>query len=357
MPTTRPKVLLTGATGFLGKSLVPLLTDTYDVHILSRSGPQGAKPVQDHGLRRIQADLTKWRCGLDEDQFSDLSSLDFVGLIHLAALYDLNADEDTIFLNNTVGTSHALALAQNLRIPTFINASSVATCINTSKAAGQVDPYDLNFKAKFPDPYARSKAICELKIKNWNEEAIPTRINLRLGVLVGDTQNGTIERVDGPYLAPVFFKKAAPFLTRLPKTIILPGSPQSKLPLVPVDQAAQVIARVLSKALHKIEPGYKSFHVVPNEGLSVEDLYLETLHHLSVPKKNIRLTRGVPRTWLEPGANLIGFPSEQLAYIMDMPRFSSQELWDHLDCDTLISEFSDYKDSFWRGYENYISNR
>jgi UDP-glucose 4-epimerase len=337
------RYLITGGTGFLGKKVLAGLQGRVDFDIISRKSGPG----------RIQGDLSKWQGSLNLDE---LKKKKYDVFIHLAGLYDLDSPASDVYMNNVVATNSALQIANLLEIPIFVNASSIAASSN--QKTENVSAFETNFKFPFPDFYSESKAQAEQLVKNWLSP-LRLRINLRLGILVGDSVNGQVDRIDGPYCLVESFKKVQPYLAKwkLPLPIPIPGNEQINLPFVPVDQAAQAILKMCEWGLHEGEIGYRSFHLVPEVGVPLKEYYLSALKHLGLGHLQIKLVNGIPFKLLAVlGKAALDLPPAQLKYALHLPRFNSKENISILG-PNWCSEFRDYEEIFWSGYEKYISNR
>ena len=111
-----PSYFVTGATGFIGRHLVErLLAREGDIHVLVRPGSE-ARVERLGGSDRIRAvtgDLGEPYLGLDEPARAALrGKVDH--FFHLAAIYDMTADETQNVLLNVGGTQHAIDLANDL---------------------------------------------------------------------------------------------------------------------------------------------------------------------------------------------------------------------------------------------------
>lgn len=334
------KILVTGGTGFLGKQLVPLLRKKHQVDVISRTDTAD-----------IKGDLTLWNAGLDIEK---LKQNKYDIFLHMAGLYNLTASQAECYQHNIAGTNTALKIADQLHIPIFMNTSSVAAGINSTLPT--VKPYDLNFSRPFPDYYSESKALAEKMVQNWNGH-FRARINFRLGVLIGDTVTGSLQRIDGPYHAPIAFDKLRGLIEKSPTKILLPGSNKTKIPLVPVDVAAKAIAHFCDWSQNSQVQGYHSFHITPTEGLALKDLYLQTMKNLFIRNKGVVLFHSLPIALVTKMSRLLmNFPEEELRYILQLPQYDSSETTAILG-DRWCPEFSAYEKTFWSGYEKYISNR
>lgn len=336
---SRLKILMTGGSGFLGQYVQEILLPYADIYVISRS-PKA----------EVQGDLTKWNAGID---IKSIEKNQYNVFLHLAGLYDLSANRHDVLMNNVIGTSTALRLASLLKIPVFINTSSIAAATNLPNKI--VKPNETNFSRAFHDYYAESKALAEQQIENWIGP-IRLKINLRLGILVGDTANGKILRIDGPYHTAKIFSQLKRLIEGWMFPLPVPGHPDVRLPLVPVDTAAHAITNIAKWAVTSDEIGYKSLHIVPTEGVKVEDLYISTLNHLKIKHRGLILAQQIPEFLATKiGEYALGFPEEQLRYALSLPRYDSEETRKILG-ENWCPEFSTYETNFWSGYEKYLSN-
>ena len=115
---------VTGATGFIGRHLVErLLEREGDIHVLVREGSR-EKLERWAGNERIKpviGDLNEANLGVDP---ASLPRIDH--FFHLAAIYDMGADETHNALANVGGTQNAVDLANALGAKRFHHMSSIA---------------------------------------------------------------------------------------------------------------------------------------------------------------------------------------------------------------------------------------
>ena len=127
-----PTYFVTGATGFIGRHLVErLLAREGEIHVLVRPGSEEkleAIVERLGGAGRVHAvrgDLSEPGLGVDAGVRDALrGKVDH--FFHLAAIYDMTADETQNALLNVGGTEHAVELANDLQAGIFHHASSIA---------------------------------------------------------------------------------------------------------------------------------------------------------------------------------------------------------------------------------------
>jgi nucleoside-diphosphate-sugar epimerase/putative sterol carrier protein len=167
-------VLLTGATGYLGKHLLAaLLRDGHRVTALVRGGSTArleralapfALPAALRAAPRlvvVAGDVSVADCGLADG----VPAGPFDALVHCAGLTRFDAHlADEVALHNLHGTRHAHALALRLSIPAFHH---LGTAYVAGRATTPFGPADLDVGQDFNNPYERSKFEAE----RWLREA------------------------------------------------------------------------------------------------------------------------------------------------------------------------------------------
>ncbi len=125
----RPTILvITGASGFLGRQLVAALQDQFRIVALGRRGPAAVGMAEHPNVRWFQVDIAEelplWEvlCTVPADDGP-------VHVIHLAAHYDFTGQEDPEYQRTNVdGLRNVLEACKMLRPVRFYFASSVAAC-------------------------------------------------------------------------------------------------------------------------------------------------------------------------------------------------------------------------------------
>jgi thioester reductase-like protein len=111
---------VTGATGFIGRHLVErLLEREGDIHVLVREGSEdkldrlrAAAGDRADRIKPVKGDLSEPLLGVSEEDRAALKGVEH--FFHLAAIYDMTADEERNKRLNVQGTTNAIELANEL---------------------------------------------------------------------------------------------------------------------------------------------------------------------------------------------------------------------------------------------------
>ncbi|MCM2321756.1 MAG: SDR family oxidoreductase [Oligoflexia bacterium] len=336
----QPRFLVSGGTGFLGKHVVPLLRQLGEVTCLSRSRPDC-----------LAADLTAWDAGLEDPKTLEGR---FDVFLHMAGLYDLRVGQLQAFQQNIGATHTALTLAEKAKIPHFVHISTFAVAIRSSSKV--VHPDEINSSHAFPDFYSLSKARAEELVRSRGG-AFRSKLILRLAALVGDSREGRIERIDGPYHCPETLRPLKSLLQKLPGPLPLPGHEGRGVPIAPVDAVAGAIVKLCELSRQQDWSGTRAFHLTPTRELTAAQLYRSTLRYLGLSQREVRLVSALPDYVLkEASARLAGLPREELEYLLNSPALDTSETIQLLGRDW-CPQFEAYEGAFWKGYSDYVSNR
>jgi NAD(P)-dependent dehydrogenase (short-subunit alcohol dehydrogenase family) len=251
---------VTGATGFIGRHLVAeLLKRDGMVYALVREGSRGKLDAlaerlgaPDGRIVPISGDLSKPALGVDgfEDRIDHL--------FHLGAVYDVEADEEASERANIDGTRHVIEFANAQDVGRFHHVSSIAVA-GEYRGVFQEDMFDEG--QRLPHHYHRTKYESERLVR----EGIQAKtIVFRPGMVVGHSETGEMDKIDGPYY---FFKLIQKLRRALPEWMPLAGPQGGQTNLVPVD----FVARAMDHIAHLPDdelPG-DTFHLVDPEPMSV----------------------------------------------------------------------------------------
>ncbi len=151
---------------------------------------------------------------------------------HLAAIYDMTADDATNEKLNVGGTRHALELADALQVGCFHQVSSVAAA---GDYHGTFDETMFDEGQHLPSPYHRTKYESEKIVRT--EATVPWRV-YRPAIVVGHSETGAMDKVDGPYY---FFPLMKRMRDNLPGWLPLVGVDLGDTNVVPVDYVAKAM--------------------------------------------------------------------------------------------------------------------
>ena len=225
---------VTGATGFIGRNLVELLLEREGtVYVLVREGSKGrlaellnrwgADPDRVVG---IVGDLSEPRLGISDADVERLSG-NVDHLFHLAAIYDMTANAETQRVANVEGTRHMVEFAEAVEAGRVHMVSSIAAA-GLYKGTWREDMFE---EAQDVDthPYFQTKHESEGVVRS--ECKRPWRV-YRPGIVVGDSETGEMDKVDGPYY---FFKLIRRIRNTVPQWMPMPGVEGREINIVPVD--------------------------------------------------------------------------------------------------------------------------
>ncbi|MBD9395876.1 SDR family oxidoreductase [Acidovorax sp. ACV01] len=258
---------VTGATGFIGKRLVKKLLERKGavVHFLIRR--ESADKVADlrsyWGVSAARAvpvfgDLTAKKLGVASEDVKKLKG-QIDHFYHLAAVYDLGADEETQVAVNIEGTRNTVDLAKAIDAGHFHHVSSIA-------AAGLYEGVfreDMFEEAEGLDhPYFQTKHESEKIVRQ--DCKVPWTV-YRPAMVVGDSTTGEMDKIDGPYY---FFKLIQRLRQLLPPWMPTVGLEGGRVNIVPVD----FVVNALNVISHQKDIVKKCYHLVDPVGYRVGDV-------------------------------------------------------------------------------------
>ncbi len=250
---------VTGATGFIGRNLVEeLLKRDGTVYALVRDGSQGqarrARPAARSG-RPARAGAGRPVQGGPRASRTSARRIDH--FFHLAAIYDIQSDEDSLRRANVDGTRHTIEFANSIEVGRFHHTSSIAVA-GKFKGLFREDMFDEG--QKLPHAYHATKFESE-KLAREQVKA-PLRI-YRPGLVIGHSETGEMDKIDGPYY---LFKLLQKLRHALPEWFPLAGPEGKALNIVPVD----FVAKAMDHIAHMDDNDLygNTFHLVDPKPLS-----------------------------------------------------------------------------------------
>ncbi|WP_027928496.1 SDR family oxidoreductase [Amycolatopsis benzoatilytica] len=279
--------LVTGATGLIGRQVTRRLLTRPDVErvtLVVRASSRNKLAALVDGwphpdrVKLVTGDLGEPLMGVSEEDREALRGVDHV--VHLAALYDLTADDETSIRANVDGTRNVLDLAADLRAGCFHHVSSVAVA-GDHEGLFTEDMFDVG--QRLITPYHRTKFEAEKLVREQHQ--VPWRV-YRPAVVVGDSQTGEMDKIDGPYyLFPAISRLAG--LPDLPTA----GPDLGDTNVVPVDYVAKALLELATT------PGLdgRAFHLVNPEPQPVVSVYNAFARAAGAPTITVQLNEKVSK--------------------------------------------------------------
>jgi NAD(P)-dependent dehydrogenase (short-subunit alcohol dehydrogenase family) len=366
---------VTGATGFIGRRLVERLLQTRQgkIYVLVResslerlddlierwrilAGPGAGKRIQP-----VIGDLRRPLLGVEKERLTELRGK--VGsLFHLAAIYDMTAPAEVNTAVNVGGTTHAVELARALEVECLHHVSSIAVA---GAYRGLFEEGMFDEGQKLPSPYHRTKFESERIVRE--QSYVPWRI-YRPAVVVGDSQTGEMDKIDGPYY---FFKAIQQTRRLVPEWVPLVGLDLGRTNIVPVDW----VAASLDHIAHEPDLDGRAFHLTDPAGQRIDEVFNEFAAAAHAPRFAVnvdrRLSDAVPRWPLAMLMRLppisqarkialreLGIPAEVFAHMELTPTFDTREAQGALKGSVLEHPpaLADYAPRLWDYWEREMDH-
>lgn len=259
MTDPRPTVLLTGASGVLGRALLDELAGDFDVVALRHRSPIG-----DPRVREAQGDLSEPGLGIDAGTRREIGEVDAV--LHCAASTNWRLRPEKIRRTNQLGTEHAIEFARSSGAPLYhMSTAFVAR------------PPDEDVPLTGVTAYVRSKIDAEEQVRASGHPAVI----LRPSVVLGNSADGYISALQGIHKVVV-----ATLKNELP---VLPADPGSTIDCIPQDVVCRATGRVLRSGITEGEFWLTAGDAAPTLDSMVNDTILAVADELGLETTAPRL--------------------------------------------------------------------
>jgi NAD(P)-dependent dehydrogenase (short-subunit alcohol dehydrogenase family) len=357
---------VTGATGFIGRNLVEqLLEREGTIYVLVREGSRGRLEelksrwgADEDRIVPVIGDLSQEHLGCG-DQISELKGkVDH--FFHLAAIYDMTADAESQRIANVEGTREAVKLAKELDVKRFHMVSSIAAA-GLYKGTFTEDMFDEAEKVD-NHPYFQTKHESEAVVREESE--VPWRV-YRPGIVVGHSETGEMDKIDGPYY---FFKLLQRARNAVPQWFPGIGIEGRKINIVPVD----FVAKAMDHIAHIEGLDGQAFHLTDPKPLTagqVINTFAKAAHAPeAVMRIDSRMFDFIPKqvrgglTMLPPVKRItdqvladFGIPRSVLVYINYPTDFDSTKTQVALEeTGIAVPELRSYADKLWDYWERNL---
>ena len=208
--SARRKLLLTGASGVVGRALLKKLPTNEVICLTHR------EPVSISGVETVRGNITERRLGLARESFGGLA--DRIGcIVHAAAVTKFSRSENEIFTANVDGTRRVLELARAAHVPLYF--------VGTAFVHPVRDPTG----APVSNAYVESKLCAEDIIRSSGHPATIVRPS----IVVGNSRTAEISKFQG-------FHRFLELVIR-GRLSWLPGIADSYIDFIPQDTVADII--------------------------------------------------------------------------------------------------------------------
>ena len=361
---------VTGATGFIGRRLIAELVDHRrgTIWVLVRPGSEEKldrfryRWNNSSRIVPVPGELTEEGLGVDPAWVKEHKG-EVKHFFHLAASYDMTASKAQNDKLNTGGTKNALQLADALDVGCFHQVSSIAA---SGDYRGRYTEDMFDEGQGFQSDYHRTKFESEKMVRD--EATVPWRV-YRPAIVVGDSETGEIDKIDGPYYFFTLIKRMRDYM---PAWLPMFGAGMGVTNIVPVDY----VVRAMDHLAH--EPGLdqRAFHLVnprPQKNLDIINAFARAAKSPSFQiNVDNRVTDLLPTRWLQsalgrgtasgPGEIIakqtlgrLGIPAEVLAHVSLPTRYDAAATLEALDGSGItIPKLRTYAATLWDYWEQNL---
>ncbi|MDP4282357.1 MAG: NADH-dependent [FeFe] hydrogenase, group A6 [Bacteroidota bacterium] len=279
MRTELPSIVITGASGFVGRHFMDFVKDHFTVFAIARRSASEAGIHFHPNVHWIQWDIANAsRIPEIVDMIEKNGGADFI--LHLAAFYDFDYTDNTAYQRTNIdGTRNVVELARQLNIKRFIFASSLAAC-NFPKPGEVVTentPPDADYA------YARTKKFGEEFLKE-HSKIFPCTI-LRFAAVFSDWCE-----------YPPLYKFLETWLSKGYDHRMLGGKGESAVSYIHINDLTKLILLIIQKS--HLLPDYAVYAASPDGSTSHRELFdIATRDFLGITVKPVF----IPKILAYPG--------------------------------------------------------
>jgi nucleoside-diphosphate-sugar epimerase len=254
MTNKLPSIVITGASGFIGRYVLENLIDHYNVYAIARRSRKLANIPYHKNLHWLQCDIANTKTINDVKNYViENGGAEF--LIHLAAYYDFTYEDNPEYQRTNInGTENVLNISKELNIKRFIFASSLAACNfpDKNKVITEQSPLDADYG------YAWSKRKGEELVKEYSND-FPCSV-IRFAAVFSDWCE----------YAPLY-KFLSSWLSHKYYSRIIAGNGESAIPYIHVHDLLLLMKRIINKS-NKLLP-FDIYNASPDGATSHHELF------------------------------------------------------------------------------------
>ncbi|HEC42940.1 MAG TPA: NAD(P)-dependent oxidoreductase [Bacteroides sp.] len=274
MDNSLPGIIITGASGFIGRHFVEHNVNRYRMFCIARRSQRESGIPKHENIRWTQADIGDFSNLQDVvESINQYGGADFI--LHLAGYYDFTmVDHPQYEHTNVDGTRNVLKLAQYLNIKRFIFSSSLAASkfnSNPEQILNEQSPPDATY------PYARSKRKAEEMIRNYST-MFPCTI-LRFAAVYSDWCE-----------YPPLFVFLSTWLSEKWNSRIIGGKGETSITYIHITDLVKMIVSILDRSDNL--PQLATYVSSPSGTVTHNELYeAATKYFYGRPKRAIRMPK------------------------------------------------------------------
>jgi nucleoside-diphosphate-sugar epimerase len=250
-----PGIMVTGASGFIGRHFVIAVSDKFRLFCIARRSQKEVGIPYHDNIHWLQVDITNQKNLRNAFRYiKDHGGAEYV--LHLAGYYDFTYKENPAYEKiNVAGTRNVLDMSKLLGIKRFIFSSSVAACNfpPPGKSLTEESLPDANF------PYARCKRKEETIIRKYSK-TFPCSI-VRLAAVYSDWCEYPML-----YMLLKYWLSGNKLVSRT-----LVGLGESALPYIHIRDVIKVFLRIIE--ISDTLPQLATYFASPQECVSHNELF------------------------------------------------------------------------------------
>ncbi|MEI6050977.1 MAG: NAD(P)-dependent oxidoreductase, partial [Bacteroidota bacterium] len=254
MSTALPSIVITGASGFIGRYFMDFIKDQYTVIAIARRSAKEANIADHPNIHWIQWDIS------NASQIKEITTYiqrkggaDF--LLHLAAFYDFSYSDDIAYQRTNIeGTKNIIEVARILKIKRFLFSSSLAACNfpRSGETIGEKTPVEANYA------YAQTKKAGEAMLLELSKD-IPATV-IRFAAVFSDWCE-----------YPPLYKFLGTWLSNGYDSRILGGKGNSAVPYIHIHDLARLVLTILQNS--HVLPSFDVYAASPDGSTSHRELF------------------------------------------------------------------------------------
>lgn len=247
-------MIITGASGFVGRHLVEACKDNYKIYAFARRSQQEVGVERHANVKWILVDIA------DTERLAEVfqeirkeGGADY--LVHLAAYFDFGNEPNVAYeRTNVQGTRNILEESHSLLVKRFIFASSIVVTVFPQKGEilNERSPADADF------PYAVTKAACEQMIMEYSNK-FPCSI-VRFAAIFSDwCEYGPLYKFMDTWFGEGYMAR------------ILGGRGKSAVPYIHINSLIDLLLKIIEKTDEL--PELDTYIASPDRATNHEELF------------------------------------------------------------------------------------